>query len=682
MLLNDPFSAIVADATLDRLPEPDAGTIVVCTLGGVADIGMNLTLYGAQGGWVLVDAGTTFPPRGTAGVEAVMPDPRFLAMLGGRLKGLVVSHYHEDHVGAITRYWPRYAKCPIFAPPFAARMLTGKFQDKGVRGEVKIKTFEPGTTLGLGPFRIRTIRVAHSTPDCVALALEAEGRRILHTNDWKIDENPGIGSRTDLGALAALGRQGVDLMLCDSTNADREAPQTSEASVRRALESVMRDTRGMVFVASFGSNVARMASVAQAAKAARRKVALAGRSLREAAAAAEALGLMKGVPRFLEDASKFGGTQRNGCVLMCTGTQGEDNASLAKLAGGRDPRLPKIKPGDTVVMSARAIPGNEEFILTVTDKLHALGARIVTAADRVGEDTVHVTGHPVRADLRIMYGAVKPRFAMPVHGGPTHLAAHAELALGLGVKAALTPVNGGVYQLSETGFECLGSIPSRLVAVLGDGAGTFVPWDDVEKVAILTADERERLDAQLEQERARGERTMKRLADRGSRRRRPSRQGQARPPIRQRRTIPGSLRSDTAAQGGCGTTFARHGRRQAQARRGPPKPKGAACDGGEETFQSQRDCEAHSRADAGRRRKQADSARPDLYRTDREARYQNELNLDGSSLDRSRSPARLCYGSVHGNQAPDPPAPSLSASSCPTSTMPRTKPASKSSGAW
>ena len=427
---------------------------------------------------------------------------------------MLVSHYHEDHVGAITRYWPKYTNCPILAPPFAARMLTAKFQDKGLRGEVKIQTFEPGATLNVGPFRVRTVRVAHSTPDCVAFGFEAQGRRVLQTNDWKIDDNPGIGSRTDLGAFAAMGRQGVELLLCDSTNAEREAPQTSEASVRRALERVMRDTRGMTFVSSFGSNVARMASVAQAAKAARRKVALAGRSLRQAAEAAEALGLMKGVPRFLEDATKFGGTQRNGCVLMCTGTQGEANASLAKLASGRDTRLPKVQAGDTVVMSARAIPGNEEYIAAVTDKLRALGARIVTAADRFDGDPVHVTGHPVRADLRIMYEAVRPRFAMPVHGGPTHLAAHAELALALGVEAALTPVNGGVYELSDAGLRRLGRVPSRLVAVLGDGAGTLVPWDDDEKAAVLTTAERERLDEQIERERARGDRMVKRAADR------------------------------------------------------------------------------------------------------------------------------------------------------------------------
>ena len=502
--MNDKTNATAVDAVLERLPEPKPGTIVVCTLGGVADIGMNLTLYGALGGWLLVDAGTTFAPREVVGVEAIMPDPSFLTSLGSKLKGLVVSHYHEDHVGAITRYWPKYVKCPIYAPPFAARMLTGKFQNKGLRGGVDIRTFEPGSTLTVGPFRIRTIRVAHSTPDCVAFGLQAQDRRILQTNDWKIDENPGIGSRTDLGAFEKLGRQGVDLMLCDSTNADREVPQTSEASVRRALERVMRGTRGIVFVCSFGSNVARMASVAQAAKATRRKVALAGRALRDSAAAAEALGLMKGVPPFLEDATKLGGTQRNGCVLMCTGTQGEENASLAKLASGRDQRLPKVMPGDTVVMSARAIPGNEDYIFAVVDKLRELGARIVTSEDRFEGDTVHVTGHPVRADLRIMYDLVRPRFAIPVHGSPTHLAAHASLAVELGVETAMTPINGGVYELSEGAIACLGRIPNRLVAVLGDGAETMVPWNETAKIALLTDGDRQRLEQHIEREASRG----------------------------------------------------------------------------------------------------------------------------------------------------------------------------------
>ena len=205
---------------------------------------------------------------------------------------------------------------------------------------------------------------------------------------------------------------------------------------------------------------------------------------------------------------------------MCTGTQGEENASLAKLADGRDHRLPKVQSGDTVVMSARAIPGNEEYINAVVDKLRTLGARIVTSEDRFDGDTVHVTGHPVRADLRIMYGAVQPRFAVPVHGGPTHLAAHAALALELGVEAAVVPVNGGVYEMSERGLAPLGRIPNRLVAVMGDGAGTMVPWDDGTKAALLSDGDRKRLEDHIERERAQSEKRAQRLAGDGRGKRR------------------------------------------------------------------------------------------------------------------------------------------------------------------
>lgn len=509
-------------AALDAIPSVSPDTLLVSTLGGVANIGMNWTLYGNGDAFILVDAGTTFAPRTTVGVEAVLPDPKIFQLLGNRLKGLVVTHFHEDHVGAIHRFWPRFAKCPIYAPPFAARMLTGRFQEAGTKAKVRLKTFTPGADLSIGPFKIRTVRVAHSTPDCVGLCIETKQARVVHTGDWKFDPEPGIGSRTDFGTFAALGAKGVDLMLCDSTNANRDVPQSSEASVRRAMTAVFKRAKGMVFVSSFGSNVARMASVAFAAKAARRKVALAGRSLRNAAEAAEALGLTKGVPPFLKDATKFNGTERRGCVLMCTGTQGEENAALSKLAfaDGRDTKLPRVMKGDVVVHSARIIPGNEDYVNAVLDRLEDLGAEIVTADNLIEGDPVHVTGHPCRADLRMMYQAVRPKIAMPIHGTPVHLDAHAELALSLGVSGALTPIDGGVYQLSSEGLACLGRLTLGRVAVMGDGAETIVPWDDSTATAVLTEPDQVRLDGYLESERERAER---RLAN-GDRRGRSARQ--------------------------------------------------------------------------------------------------------------------------------------------------------------
>ena len=499
---------------LINLPPMRADAITIVTLGGVADIGMNWTLIGYNDAYVLVDAGTTFAPRDTVGVEAVMPDPRIFRILGDRLKALVVTHFHEDHVGAIHRMWPTFTNCPIYAPPFASRMLTNRFQEAGTRGKINLKTFTPGSTLKIGPFRVQTLSVAHSTPDCVGLAFETRARdgrtmRVVHTGDWKIDPEPGIGSRTDMDTFAALGRSGVDLLLCDSTNADRETPQTSELTVQRAMANVFTRAKGMVFVSSFGSNVARMASVAHAAKQARRKVALAGRSLRDAAEAAEALGLTKGVPPFLKDAGKFNGTQRRGCVLMCTGTQGEDNAALAKLSEDRDPRLPRVLPGDVVVHSARVIPGNEEYILAILDRLRSKGAEIVMADDRIDGDAIHVTGHPCREDLRTMYAAVQPKIAMPVHGSPMHLAAHATLARELGVASALEPVDGGVYELAEGRLTCIGQLVLDRVAVLGDGAATLVPWDSAAKMAVLETSDQDRLHAYLEAEH---ERTQRKLA--------------------------------------------------------------------------------------------------------------------------------------------------------------------------
>ena len=370
-------SDIEPSRALTTIPSARPGALVVSTIGGVADIGMNWTLYGSDDAFILVDAGTTFAPRDTVGVEAVMPDPKIFAMLGNRLKGLVVTHFHEDHVGAHPSSLAPLREMPHLRAALRRADADGTSSGGRHEGQGSAGNLHAGHEALDRPFKVRTIRVAHSTPDCVGLCIETKTARVIHTGDWKIDPEPGIGSRTDLNAFAALGDKGVDLMLCDSTNANREVPQSSEATVRRAMTDVFKRAKGIVFVASFGSNVARMGSVAHAAKATRRKVALAGRSLRNAAEAAEALGLTKGVPPFLKDATKFNGTERRGCVLMCTGTQGEENAALSKLGlgDGRDKRLPRVMKGDVVVHSARIIPGNEEHVYAVLDKLEDLAPR-------------------------------------------------------------------------------------------------------------------------------------------------------------------------------------------------------------------------------------------------------------------------------------------------------------------
>jgi ribonuclease J len=461
------------------LPNPGRDGMVVCTLGGVADIGMNWTLYGYDGKYLLVDAGSSFAPREMNDVAAIFPDPRFLESLGDRLVGLVLTHFHEDHVGSIHRIWPKYAKCPIWAPPFASHMLAERFDEINTKSLVKVRTFSPGSAFSIGPFSLFSIPVSHSTPDSVSLVVKTPGGRVLHTGDWKIDPHPGVGDRTNLKVFTKAGDLGVDLLLCDSTNADRERPQSSEASVARALTRVFSEAPGVVIVCSFGSNVGRMGSVATAAKATGRSVALAGRSLVRSGNIARRLGMLNHVPMFVEKPGMLRKLPRNRQVLMCTGTQGESEAALSRISMQTDFRLPEIMPGDIVVHSARAIPGNEEYIDAVFADLKRRGAKIYTADDLFDGDRVHVSGHPVREDLRQLYAAVRPRAAMPVHGTPMHLEAHAELARGCGVTDVSVPVNGGVYRLLDGVVSKLGEIRIPLVAVLGrNETEGMVEWRD------------------------------------------------------------------------------------------------------------------------------------------------------------------------------------------------------------
>ncbi len=475
------------ERALGGLPVPGTDGILVCPLGGVDEIGMNWTLYGFAGKWVLVDAGSSFAPRDVQkvqGVEAIIPDPRILRTLGKSLVGLIVTHFHEDHVGAIHRLWPSLVNCPIHLTPFAHAMLSNRLRERGTLGRTNFRIFKPGDAMQVGPFAVRSLPVGHSTPESVALALRCTGGLVLHTGDWKLDPRPGIGLPTDLARFREVARQGVDLMLCDSTNSDRERPASSEATVQAAFAKVFAEAKGMVVVCSFGSNVARMASVAHAAAATRRRVAIAGSSLRRAHEAADGLGMLKGVPRFLDRPRRLDEVDRRQQVLMCTGTQGEENAALNKLSLGH-PSLPRIRPGDVIVHSARCIPGNEDHLYPVLSRLEAMGARIVTPDNWTGPDPVHVTGHPSRPELRTMYEVVLPRCAIPVHGTAHHLETHAELARASGVERVEVPRNGTVFKLREGALHRLGRLEQRLVAVLGDERGTMVRWDPQAREAML-----------------------------------------------------------------------------------------------------------------------------------------------------------------------------------------------------
>jgi ribonuclease J len=405
--------------------DAETGELAFLPLGGTGEIGMNLNLYRwRQGGnekWLAVDCGIGFGGSELPEVDVMMADPGFIADRRDKLVGLVITHAHEDHIGAVAWLWPQL-KCPVYCTPFAAAVLRRKLGEVGLANQVRIHVIPPGGAFDLKPFALRFIRLAHSIPEAQALVIDTPAGTVLHTGDWKLDATPLIGSPTDEAALAALGEKGVLAIVCDSTNAMVEGHSGSELDVRRTLSELVRDLTGRVAVTCFASNVARMESVALAAQDAGRSVAIVGRSLRNMDAAARECGYLKSLPPFLTE-DDIDDVPDDNILLLITGSQGEDRSALSRVARDDHPRV-SLGEGDTVIYSSRMIPGNERAIGTVQDNLVRRGVRLMTDDDHL----VHVSGHPARDELRRMYRLLKPRYAIPVHGEWRHLSAHAELA--------------------------------------------------------------------------------------------------------------------------------------------------------------------------------------------------------------------------------------------------------------
>jgi ribonuclease J len=429
-------------------------------LGGTGEIGMNLNLYRFGGRWLAVDCGIGFGGSETPEIEIMVPDPSFLAERRDRLVGLVITHAHEDHVGAVAWLWPQL-RCPVYATPFTAAVLRRKLGEAGLLAEVPLHVVPPGGSFVLEPFHLSFLRVAHSVPEAQALAIRTTAGIVLHTGDWKLDPDPLIGPPTDQAAFAALGREGVLAMVCDSTNAMVEGHSGSELEVRRSLAALIKSIRGRVAVTCFASNVARVESIALAAREAGRSVAIVGRSLRNVEAAARECGYLQGVPPFLpEDAA--GTIPDDNLLILVTGSQGEPRSALARIAADQHRNI-ALGEGDTVVFSSRVIPGNERAIGAVQDALVRRGVRLMTDADHM----VHVSGHPARDELRRLYRLVQPRYAVPVHGEWRHLAAHAALAQEAGVTPILLE-DGDVLSLSPGPAEVVDSAPVGRLALDGN----------------------------------------------------------------------------------------------------------------------------------------------------------------------------------------------------------------------
>ncbi|MBI2236733.1 MAG: ribonuclease J [Magnetospirillum sp.] len=429
-------------------------------LGGAGEIGMNLNLYGWDGKWLMVDLGVSFGDDTMPMVDVVMPDPAWIAERKDKLVGLVVTHGHEDHLGAIQYLWPQL-KCPVYATPFSAAILHAKLHEVGLAGKVPVHAVELGGRFKVGPFDIEMVSLTHSIPEPNALAIRTPAGTVVHTGDWKFDPDPQIGLPSDLEALRRLGREGVLAMVGDSTNVFTKGHSGSEAEVRASLIGLLGRYDGRIAVSCFATNVARMESVAVAAAAHDRHVALVGRSLWRIDKAARANGYLTDLPPFLTD-HDAAYLPKDKVVFLCTGSQGEPRAALARIAGDDHPHV-TLGKGDVVIFSSRIIPGNEKPIFKLQNDLVRLGIEVVTEKD----EFVHVSGHPARDEMETMYQLVRPKVAIPVHGEARHIQEHARLALACQVPAALEVTNGNVVRLGPGTPEIVDNVPHGKLCVDG-----------------------------------------------------------------------------------------------------------------------------------------------------------------------------------------------------------------------
>ncbi len=445
-----------------------ANELVFLPLGGSNEIGMNLNLYGfgppADRQWIIADVGVTFGDLTTPGIEVIVPDPEFLK--GETLLGIILTHAHEDHIGAIGWLWDKI-KAPVFATPFTAFLVREKLREAGVLDEVNLTEVPLNGHVSLGPFEIDYITLTHSIAEPNGLAIHTDLGTIFHTGDWKFDEAPITGAATDIPAIRKLGDDGLLAMVCDSTNVFVEGRAGSEEDVRVELTSVIKAQKKRVAVACFASNVARVDSVMRAAAEAGRSVCLVGRSMHRITAAARHVGLLKGIPDPVSE-GEAARLKPNEVLYLCTGSQGEPRAALSRIADDNHP-LVKLKSGDSCIFSSRVIPGNEISIRSLQNRLSDLGVEIHTERDHPG---IHVSGHPCRDELKEMYALARPRIAVPTHGERRHLLKHAALAAEIGVDEQITPRNGEMVRLAPGRAEIIDEVPSGRLFVDG---GHLVP---------------------------------------------------------------------------------------------------------------------------------------------------------------------------------------------------------------
>jgi len=438
--------------------------LVFLPLGGSGEIGMNMNLYGFgtpnNRQWLMIDCGVMFGNLTTPGIDLICPDPSYILEERDALLGLLLTHGHEDHIGAVAHLAPLLG-CPVYATPFTANLVQRKLSEREIKG-VDLNIIEMDARFSLGPFDIEYVTLTHSIPEPSGVVLRTPLGTIFHTGDWKIDKAPTLGPDLDSAAIEKLGDDGLLAMVCDSTNVLSKGTSGSETDVRKSLTKLIAAQKGRVAVTTFASNVSRVVSICEAAAAADRSVCLLGRSMLRIVDAAREVGLLPEHLSFVEP-KDAGHLPRRHILYLCTGSQGESRAALARIARNEHRDL-TLSEDDTVIFSSKIIPGNDREIYDLQNLLVDLGIKVITEKD----EFVHVSGHPCQDELRQMYGWARPQISIPVHGEARHLEAHADMALDLGVKESYSPRNGDLIRVAPNGPELIDEVPAGRMHIDGE----------------------------------------------------------------------------------------------------------------------------------------------------------------------------------------------------------------------
>lgn len=465
----------MTDQTDDSPPDhQNADELVFVALGGLGEIGMNVYLYGFgppdDRQWLMVDLGITFPGASEPGVDIVLPDLQFIRSEKASLAGIVITHAHEDHIGAVIEMWPEL-EAPVYATPFTAGMLKAKLAEYGGAKRPKVREVKMGSRFDVGPFNVELVPMSHSIPETSGVAIRTPLGLTFHTADWKLDRAPLIGGSTDEARIKALGDEGVTALVCDSTNAFRDGTSPSETEVSQSLAEIVASAKGRVVITTFASNVARIKAVADAAEVTGRTLVIAGRALHRVIQVAMDTGYLPEDLKYF-DQERFSNIPPDQCLALVTGSQGEERAALARAASGEHRDI-KLSSGDLVIYSSRSIPGNEKSIIDIQNKLAGLGCKVMTDADGL----VHVTGHPRREELKQLFAWTRPKVLVPMHGEVRHLKENARLGREAGIGDVRTVLNGELVRLAPGKSRVIDDVPhgryyrdGRLIISEGEGA--------------------------------------------------------------------------------------------------------------------------------------------------------------------------------------------------------------------